>query len=96
VSNMSTSIGAVSRGYGFAWLPDEKIRTELQNGELKPLPMRDARQFEQPLYLVFADRDGAGPGLLRLAEILREGVKTACVAGGRDPHHDREQNGSNE
>ena len=28
VTNMSTSIGAVSRGHGFAWLPQDKIRTE--------------------------------------------------------------------
>ena len=85
VSNMSTSIGAVSRGYGFAWLPEDKIRTELQNGELKPLVMRDARNATQPLYLVFADRDGAGPGTLRLAEIIREEVKSACLAAGHPP-----------
>ncbi len=80
VSNMSTSIGAVSRGYGFAWLPQDKIRAELQNGELKALPMRDSRNPMQPLYLVFADRDGAGPGTLRLAEIIREETQRACVA----------------
>src|SRR5690606_37033866 len=38
VSNMATSIGAVSRGYGFAWFPEDKIRSELKEGLLKPLP----------------------------------------------------------
>jgi DNA-binding transcriptional LysR family regulator len=80
VSNMATSIGAVSRGYGFSWLPEDKIRTELQNGELKRLPMRDMNQRTQSLYLAFADRDGAGPGALRLAEIIKEAVKNACLA----------------
>jgi DNA-binding transcriptional LysR family regulator len=80
VSNMSTSIGAVSRGYGFAWLPEEKIRTELQSGELKVLPLRDVREFRQQLYLVFADREGAGPGLLRLAEVIRAEVHAGCLA----------------
>lgn len=79
VSNMATSIGAVSRGYGFSWLPEDKIRTELQDGELQRLPMRDMNQGTQSLYLAFADRDGAGPGALRLAEIIKEEVKNACL-----------------
>lgn len=82
VSNMSTSIGAVSRGYGFAWLPEDKIRNELRTGELKPLPLQEDQRRTQSLYLLFADRDGTGPGTRRLAEIIREEVKTACLAGG--------------
>jgi DNA-binding transcriptional LysR family regulator len=84
VSNMSTSIGAVSRGYGFSWLPEDKIRTELRTGELKPLPLAENQQRNQPLYLLFADRDGAGPGTRRLAEIIREEVKAACLAAGQE------------
>ncbi len=80
VSNMATSIGAVSRGYGFSWLAEEKIRTELRNGELKELPMRDMNQRSQPLYLAFADRAGAGPGTLRLAEIIKEEVRKAGIS----------------
>lgn len=80
VSNMSTSIGAVSRGYGFAWLPEDKIRSELRSGELKPLLFSDQQLRTQSLYLAFADRAGAGPGTLRLAEIIREEVNSACLA----------------
>lgn len=80
VSHMSTSIGAVSRGYGFCWLPEDKIRTELRTGELKRLPMSADQQREQALYLVFADRDGAAPGTRRLAEIIRQEVKSACLS----------------
>lgn len=89
VSNMSTSIGAVTRGYGFAWLPEDKIRDELRNGELKPLPFRDEQRRAQPLYLVVADRACAGPGTLRLAEIIREGVQSACLAGGIEHRDDQ-------
>jgi DNA-binding transcriptional LysR family regulator len=74
VTTMATSIGAVSRGYGFAWFPEEKIRTELSDGVLKPLPMRGGIERVLQLYLLFVDRDGAGPGTLRLAEILRQEV----------------------
>jgi DNA-binding transcriptional LysR family regulator len=78
VTNMSTSIGAVSRGHGFAWLPQDKIRTELQDGLLKILPLRGGRERTAQLYLMFADRDAAGPGVVRLAEIVREEVSRAC------------------
>ncbi|MDY6949793.1 MAG: LysR family transcriptional regulator, partial [Pseudomonadota bacterium] len=84
VSNMSTSIGAVSRGHGFAWLPEDKIRNELLTGELKPLSFRDEQRRNQSLYLAFADRAGAGPGAIRLAQIIREEVKSACLAAGRE------------
>lgn len=77
VTNMSTSIGAVSRGHGFAWLPQDKIRTEIEDGSLKILPLRGGRQRTVQLYLIFADRDAAGPGVLRLAEIVREEVQRA-------------------
>ena len=78
VSNMSTSIIAARSGYGYAWLPEYKIRDELAAGTLKPLPLRDGGERYVELYLVFADRDAAGPGTLRLAEIIRESVSAAC------------------
>jgi DNA-binding transcriptional LysR family regulator len=78
VSHMATSIGAVSMGYGFAWLPEEKIRAELAAGILKPLPLREGSERFAELYLIFADRDAAGPGTLRLAEIIREAVAREC------------------
>ena len=62
VSNMSTSIIAVRSGYGYAFLPEDKIRDELAAGTLKPVPVRDGGERFAQLYLVFADRDAAGPG----------------------------------
>jgi DNA-binding transcriptional LysR family regulator len=82
VTNLSTSIGAVSRGHGFAWLPQDKIRTELEDGTLEILPVRGGRVRTLQLYLMFADRDAAGPGTLRLAEIVREEVERGCRAMG--------------
>jgi DNA-binding transcriptional LysR family regulator len=80
VTNMSTSIGAVCRGHGFAWLPEDKIRSELAERALKVLPLRGGRERMLQLYLVFADRDAAGPGTLRLAEIIRTDVTKACAS----------------
>jgi DNA-binding transcriptional LysR family regulator len=78
VSNMSTSIIAARSGYGYAWLPEYKIRDELAARTLKALPLREGGERYVELYLVFADRDAAGPGTLRLAEIIRESVSVEC------------------
>ncbi|WP_323844198.1 LysR family transcriptional regulator [Microbulbifer magnicolonia] len=78
VTNMATSIGAACRGYGFAWLPEEKIRAELDAGILKPLPLRGGSERSVPMYLVFADREAPGPGALRLAETIRAHLESHC------------------
>jgi DNA-binding transcriptional LysR family regulator len=78
VSHSATSIEAVRSGYGFAWFPEEKIRDELREGSLKPLPLRDGGERFVELYLVLADPDAAGPGVLRLAQIIREAVAVEC------------------
>ena len=75
VSNIGSSIQAVSTGYGFAWLPNEHIREELDVGLLKMLPLREGGERSVPLYLVLADPDFAGPGVRRLAAIIREAIE---------------------
>jgi DNA-binding transcriptional LysR family regulator len=77
VSDMSTSIEAARSGYGFALLPEDKIRNELRAGTLKALPSGGSERYAE-LYLVFADREHAGPGAQRLAEIIREMTATEC------------------
>jgi DNA-binding transcriptional LysR family regulator len=79
VSHMSTAIFAASMGFGYGWYPEERIRNELHQGSLKPLPLREGSERIGQLYLVFADRDSAGAGTLRLAEIIHELVKTECA-----------------
>lgn len=78
VSNMGTSIEAVRRGHGFAWFPEDKIREELATGVLQPLNLREGSVRMGTLYLIHADRDAAGPGVLRLAEIIRATVASEC------------------
>lgn len=78
VSHLSTSIAAVRSGYGFAWLPEEHIRDELAAGSLKRLPLREGRERLAELYLILADPDFAGPGVRRLAAIIRQEVAAAC------------------
>jgi len=74
VSQIATSIEAVSMGFGFAWLPEEHIKRELKTGLLKPLPLMEGGTREIPLYLVIANPDFAGPGIRRLTEIIMNSV----------------------
>jgi DNA-binding transcriptional LysR family regulator len=75
VSHKATTIRAAAMGLGYAWFPEETIREELHAGQLKPLPLAEGGERKGFLYLMYADRDSAGPGVLRLAEILREGAQ---------------------
>jgi hypothetical protein len=56
--------GTASRG---SWRP----------GELKPLPLVEGALRHHELYLVFADRDDAGPATRALADCLRK----SCPGG---------------
>ena len=85
VSHKATSIHAAGMGLGFAWYPEEMIVGELERGLLKPLPLREGGERWVELYLVFADRDYAGPGALRLAEIIRALVAEQCRRVGHEP-----------
>src|ERR1700676_5000542 len=85
VGQKATSIHAAVMGLGVAWFPEETVRDEVERGELKPLPLREGGERFADLYLVFADRDYAGPGALRLAQIIREDVTQSCREHAQDP-----------
>ena len=80
VSHKATSIRAAVMGLGYAWYPEDSVREEIAAGTLKPLPLREGAERTAMLYLIYADREAAGPGALRLAEIVREQVKKECRA----------------
>jgi DNA-binding transcriptional LysR family regulator len=80
VSHMATSIHAVRLGYGYAWLAEEKIREELAARTLEPLRLREGPERYAQLYLLFGNRELAGPGTLRLAALIREAVSELCPA----------------
>jgi DNA-binding transcriptional LysR family regulator len=83
VGHMATSMLAATQGYGFAWFPEEKIRDEVAAGLLKPLPMAEGGERFVDVYIVFRDRESAGPGTMRLAAIIRECVDEQCKARAR-------------
>jgi DNA-binding transcriptional LysR family regulator len=72
VSHLATSVDAVARGMGFAWLPRHRIAGLLDSGALRALPLVEGALRHHELYLVFADRDEAGPATRALADCLRK------------------------
>jgi DNA-binding transcriptional LysR family regulator len=71
VSAKATSIRAACMGLGFAWFAESSIRSELESGELVPLPLAEGGTRQATLYLLFADPDGVGPATRNFAEGLR-------------------------
>jgi DNA-binding transcriptional LysR family regulator len=78
VTHMTTAIEAAGKGFGYGWFPEHRIRDEIAAGILKPVPLREGGGGIAQLYLVFADREAAGPGALRLADIIHETAEAAC------------------
>jgi DNA-binding transcriptional LysR family regulator len=78
VSHVETSIEAARSGYGYAMLPEDRIRDDLRAGTLKALPMRAGGERYTELYLILADAEGAGPATRRLAALVREEVARQC------------------
>lgn len=74
VSHLKTSIQFVKDGLGFAWLPYDHIRDELEAGTLRRLPLSEGDQRSEELFLVQAKRNSAGPATQALAQALH----TAC------------------
>lgn len=83
VSHLKTSIQALKRGLGFAWVPREHVREELESGELRVLPLEHGGSRYEQLYMVFADPDSAGPGSQELARVLQASCDAACNSHSR-------------
>ena len=78
VSNIKTSLDAIRRGLGYAWIPDAYTREDIDAGILKYLPVEVGAEREVAAYLTFADRDFAGPATRRMAELLKECLPVSC------------------
>lgn len=75
VSNKATQIAAACQGFGFAWFMENSIEKELNNGELKQLPLREGGERFVQTYLIYADPDFPSRNTIRMAEILKEDIE---------------------
>lgn len=72
VSRGETSLAIVLAGFAFAWLPRYRIRQELAQGLLLPLPLSAGQRRTGSVYLIYADPASAGPATRQLGELLQQ------------------------
>lgn len=72
VSHFSSSLEAVRAGLGFAFLPETRVRKELNTGALIQIPLDLPYKREIQLHLILPDQSDAGPAATALAEIIRK------------------------
>jgi DNA-binding transcriptional LysR family regulator len=80
VSHKATSLRAVTRGYGFAWFPEDNIREELTSGELVPLRLKSGAERFAQLYLIYSQRDYVDRDTQLLGDTMVRAVKAGCAA----------------
>ena len=78
MSNKATQLRALARGFGYAWVPVDNIRSELASGELALLPMEQGR-LSTRMMLAFGDPDYPSRDVMRLAQIIRERAARQCA-----------------
>ncbi len=71
VNHFNNSIELLLEGFGFAWVPKDKIAPHLRSGELKPLTLQQGGTREVPLLLVFPKRQRTGPAAKQFAKLLQ-------------------------
>jgi DNA-binding transcriptional LysR family regulator len=76
-SNKASQIRALVSGHGYAWVPVDTVRRELEAGELEVLPMEQGPRSTR-LMIGFGDPDYPGRDAARLAGMIRERVKREC------------------
>ncbi len=72
VTSLESAHKLISNGLGFGWLPEDIIRQQLLENELKVLPLKEGRQQTAILHLIYADLNQIGPATRQLAEILKQ------------------------
>jgi len=71
VGSLATSVGFVSSGMGFAWLPRHMIGRELAEGSLKPLPLIQGSIRRPQFYLYTHPDRSLGPATRILIDLIR-------------------------
>ena len=79
LSNKASQIRALVEGHGYAWVPVDNVKKELEDGELKVLPMEQGTRSAR-LMIGFDDPDYPGRDAARLGEIIRGRVESECKA----------------
>ena len=72
VSHFSSSISVIKAGLAFGFLPLNWVQQDLEQNHLKEIEIRGGYSRSVPLYLMYANRELAGPASRALGEMLRK------------------------
>jgi len=72
VANLESARKVISSGLGYGWLPEKEIEQQINNHELKHLPLKEGQRHTGILYLIYANPDQVGPATRQLAELLKQ------------------------
>jgi len=75
VSSLDTAMTAMSSGLGFGWLPQHLIQSKLDEGNLKPLAMREGQRHRANLYMIYGHPSRVGLATEQLALIFRDVIQ---------------------
>jgi DNA-binding transcriptional LysR family regulator len=70
VSHFASSIKLLKSGLVFAFIPQNWVQQELDRGELVQIQLQPGLVRQMQTYLLFADRDVAGPATRELAQLI--------------------------
>jgi DNA-binding transcriptional LysR family regulator len=57
-STIDAAVDAVMYQVGYGWLPEERIRPQLESGVLRPLPLDHGARRATPLHLIVKNHPG--------------------------------------
>ena len=77
VSNLRTSIDLISKGFGFAWLPQSEAQQAIDAGLLKPLTLEHGAVRTENFYLNIKDSDQLGPAGKTFVDQLKASVEAS-------------------
>lgn len=75
VSGFATAVTLIGNGLGFGWLPDHQVVDKINQGTLKPLPLKEGQRRRATLYIIFGHAELEGPATRRLAECFYHAVR---------------------
>lgn len=76
--SIELSIQAAIAGFGFAWLPELKVRHHIQQGSLTPLKLKEGGKRSAELHLILTDAEYATTGVRLLAKCIKRALQQEC------------------
>lgn len=72
VYSFDAAIDALRECLGYAWLPHHRLKSWLDRGDLKILPLSERRTYRTSLYLIHGNPLQQDSGAKKLADVLRQ------------------------